>query len=290
MDTELASQVRDYIDTAAPPLELAVIAGHRPAPARLPRRGALTAPGRRRTAIAAAAAAAVAAAGILTAVELGSGPAGTSVQLAAMVRRIQAASEAATSPAGHILVTYSLTSASSGSVDYTYSGNSFNAVEHPPPAPGDPSPASLTIRYVSGTTYLFGGPGRARQWTRFPDSRQGQRDLPDPRKILTALRPEAGFAAAGSQVLQGVPTQILRATRLSGLPAGVVSELSFVQSMGPQTLTGFSIWVDRHDDVRQVRLAYHRQGTSVLAETLRFLDIGQPQKIDAPAVAPGAGS
>lgn len=303
MNTDTASHVRDYLDTAAPPIPLAAVTGQAPAAGPGGLVVPLRTPGRRRVIAAAAAAAAVAAgitAGVVVTGRNPAAPAGPAVLTAAMIHRVQAASKAALGPAGHMLVSYSQgrphhVPDSAGSIDFTFSGRDFNAVEKLPAAPGARH-QKLTIRLVGGQTYLYGGPGRPPAWTRAGGPSQAGRTFPDPAKILAALQPGAGFARTGSQVVGGVHTTVLRATRLAGIPAGVLSSLRFISLMGPESLASFEVWVDAHGVVRQVSISYNAQsgqgGALVQAETIRFTDIGRPERIQAPAgaAAPAPGS
>jgi hypothetical protein len=56
--------------------------------------------------------------------------------------------------------------------------------------------------------------------------------------------------------------------------------------MGPESLTAFDVWVDRHGVVRQMKITHQgqsQQGRLIETQTIRFLDIGKPEKITAPA-------
>ncbi|MBO0836647.1 MAG: hypothetical protein J2P28_14220 [Actinobacteria bacterium] len=294
MNSETASQVRHYIETVAPPIQLASVTGNHLAPARTGRTGVLRQLNRRRAAavaaIVVAAAAAAVAFGTTNADRSPAGLSGSAVLTAATVHRVQAASEAVTASAGHIYVAYTLgpihqSAGSSGSIDVTYAGNNFNAVEHLPHAPGDRATQTLTIRRVNGQTYIFGGPGRAQQWYRLGSSPPAGRTVPDPRKVLAALLPEAGFKKSGSQLVGGIQTTILSATNLTGLPASVLSSLTFVSSMASAHLEAFDVSVDGHDVVRQMKTTYYfkgGQGQFMETQTISFLDIGKPEQISTP--------
>jgi hypothetical protein len=294
MDSKIAGQIHDYLETAAPPIRFSSVTRSLQAPGQA-RRSAFIRQLNPQRAIAVVAATAVAAAAVTIGIQAaGRGAAHTpetSVLTAAMVHRVEAATEAAIAPAGHILVTYSLgpirrSPTSSGAIDFTFSGRNFNAVDRLPAAPDDNAGRTFTIRIVNGDIYTFGGSGRPRQWYRVLGQPQAGRAVPDPRKVLEALRPEAGFKVIGSQLIDGVPTRILTATRLTQLPASILSSLTFVSSMGPQSLAAFDVWVDSHDVVRQIKITHYDQtgqGRLIDIQTIRFLDIGRPEKITAPA-------
>jgi len=293
MDSEFASQLRHYLDTAVSPIQLSSITRHPALPGRTLRLASIRAASPRRV-VAMTAAVAVIAAGTTIGLREAEGSrlsaSGSDVLTAATVHRIESASEAAVRPAGHVYVTFSLgqihhAPSSTGSIDFTFSGADFNAVDRLPTAPNRTG-RTLTVRRVNGQIYLFGEPGRPQQWHRVGSLPTATRAGLDPRKILTALQPEAGFKQIGSQSIGGVRTRILHATKLANLPANVMSSLTFVSAMGPQSLASFEVWVDDHDVVRQIKITdYDQSGQGRLLQTqiIRFLDIGKPQKITAPS-------
>lgn len=294
MDSRVAEQIHDYLENAAPPIRFSSVTRRLEAPGQTGRSASIR-PVNPRRAIAAVAATAAAAAALTIGIrEAGSSAARTSdatVLTAAMVHRVEAASEAAIAAAGHIVVTFSIgemhrSPSSSGAIDFTFSGRNFNAVDRLPASPNDHANRTFTIRSVTGEIYTFGGSGRPPQWYRVGSQPRAVRAVPDPRKVLTVLRPEAGFKDIGSQLIDGVQTRILTATRLTKLPASILSSLTFVSSMGPQSMAAFDIWVDNHDVVRQIKITYYDQtgqGRLIQIQTIRFLDIGKPEKITAPA-------
>lgn len=167
-----------------------------------------------RRAIALAAATAAAAAAVTIGIkETGSSPAHRSpdatVLTAAMVHHVEAASQAAIAPAGHMFVTFFVglinhSPGSSGSIDFTFSGHNFNAIDHLPTSPIDRKSQTLTSRRVNGLLYIFGLPGRPKQWYHLQSQTPADRTVPDPRKLLTALQPDARFEDIGSQLIDGV--------------------------------------------------------------------------------------
>ena len=290
MDSKIAEQIHNYLETAAPPIQLSSVTRRLEAPGQTRRSASIRQVNPRR-AIAVVAASAAAAAAVTIGIHKAGSTSDATVLTAAMVHRVEAASEAAIASAGHIFVTFSLgeihrSPSSSGAIDFTFSGHNFSAVDRLPAPPKDHASRTLTIRSVNGEIYTFGGPGRPQLWYRVGSQPKAGRTVPDPRKVLTALRPEAGFKDIGSQLIDGVQTRILTATQLSKLPASILSSLTFVSSMGPQSLAAFDVWVDNHDVVRQIKITYDDQtghGRLIQIQTIRFLDIGKPEKITAPA-------
>jgi hypothetical protein len=224
-------------------------------------------------------------------------PADIGIRLsAAMVHEVTTASNEALASAGHVLVTFSAPGPAgtaphvSGTIDITFSGHNFNSVSRLPQTPtGSASQRKLVIRVVNGQVYtlgIFGAAGRRQQWHHFSNDTESGRVVPDPRRLLQVLRPDAGFEVVGPQFIGGVQTKHLRATQLTHLPASLMLSLTFVSVMGPQRLTGLDVWVDSHDVVRQMRMTFSSrspQGRLVWDQTVRFLDIGKPERITAPA-------
>jgi hypothetical protein len=293
VDSKITSLIQEYIESAAPPIPLASVTRPSAAHDQVRLSAAIRHQVSRRRAVALVAAAASVAAAVTIGITLtGSGHARRSsegtVLTAAMIHHVEAASQAAIAPAGHMLVSFSVglmnrSPSSSGSVDYTFSGHDFNAIEHLPTSAIASKSQTLTIRQVNGQLYVLGP--APRKWYHLHGDITASRNVPDPRKLLTALRPDARFEDIGSQVIDGVKTTILRATQLSKLPASVLSSLTFVSSMGPESLTQFDIWVDDHGIVRQMKIIHQGrspQGLVVETQTIRFLDIGKPETITAP--------
>lgn len=284
MDSKIADQIHDYVETSAPPIPLRSVTDRPATASRFGRRAfgpGLVTP-RRVTAVAAAAVV-VAAAAAIGAEEAGTSPSRGTHQpvllTAAMLHHVEAASEAATARVGRIFVT-DRSPNFSGSTDFTFSGQNYNAVQHLPKTPAGPG-LTLIIRRVNGQLYIL-YPGR-RQWVRLGNVPKFRRLGTDPRKVLAALQPAAGFKDIGSQLVDGVQTRILKASKLTKLPSGVLSSLTFFSSFGPEKLAAFEVWVDTHDVVRQIKIIYVLSSKDVNSETIRFLDIGKPEQITAPA-------
>lgn len=201
----------------------------------------------------------------------------------AMVRKIARASHHALASAGHVVIR--LTSVlgpypdGSDLFDITFSHRNYNWVTQPK------SRMPLIVRVVSGRLFFFGNPppGRRLQWYLSTTQRSGGQSVPDPRTLLSALQPAAGFEDLGDQVIDGVQVEHLRATNLAGL-SGKLRSLD----MADQPLSRLDVWVDGSGVIRFMEL--HAKGVSEptgLTErntiTIRFLDIGKPETILAPA-------
>jgi hypothetical protein len=314
MTNEMTDQVREYVEASAAPISLAELAerrataapagrplGSRPA---APRSVALRPLVLRRPVVAAAAAVAVVAAGSAAAVTAASAggahprplsarphvpavhskPAAVRLT-AAVVQHIAQVSKAAIEPAGHVFVSYAETDEGiadgSGTLDITFSGQNFNSVSRQPSAT-----STFTERVVDGQIYTYGNPppGQPLQWYHSTNQTQnGDTAIPDPRALLAALRPAAGFEMLGYQVVGGVRCEHLRATEVAYLPGKLLS----LGIAWPTTLAGLDVWVDGHGVVQQMSTTFSGlddQGhLNVEKQTVRFLDIGQPETIVAPS-------
>lgn len=167
-----------------------------------------------------------------------------------------------------------------GDVGYQFSGQNFNSISR------QPNTKPFTERVVDGQFYTLGDPppGQPLQWYHSTNETSGGVvAVPDPRKLLTALQPAAGFEVIRKQVIGGVPTTHLRATNVRGVNARLLS-----LDTADQPVSRLDIWVD---DSRVVWLIAVRcegistpsQETEVDTISIRFVDIGQPQTISAPA-------
>ena len=302
MKTEIADQVRDYIETAAAPISLVELAERRTAADGPARSG--TSRGRampRRAVTAAIAIGVVAAAGATAtavtqlhadqtrpALPPGAAPHVSHhsyVRLtAAMVHHLQRASKAALASAGHVFETYADVDAGipdgSGTIDIIFSGQNYNAVSWQPTS----KIGTWTERVVNGQVYDYGelSPGQQPRWYHSTTETSGGQQVPDPRELLRALQPAAGFEVIGPQVIAGVPAQHLRASQVKGLAASLAS-----LGLDAEPLTGLDVWVDSNGVIRQMAMTFSghdQQGNyNVDKQTVEFLDIGKPETIAAPA-------
>lgn len=136
---------------------------------------------------------------------------------AAMVRHIARASDLALATNGHVLVRYSDVVGQdpdgSGTLDITFSHQNFNSISRQPGA------KPYIERVVSGRIFGFGDPppGQPLQWYLSTTQTNGGTAVPDPRRLLAALQPTAGFVDVGAEVIDGVQVEHLQATDLAGL-------------------------------------------------------------------------
>jgi hypothetical protein len=158
---------------------------------------------------------------------------------------------------------------------------------------------------VDGNLYFYWNPqgGPARDWMRdITATNVGPEDFVfDPRGLLAALAPAAGFELAGDDTVDGVAVTHLRAT----VPEAIDSEslrLGELTDFPGSRLTALDIWVDGDDVVRRIDFAQEYtpppsieisetgsttivDQTHVVHASVRFTDIGAPLTVDAPANA-----
>ncbi len=295
MNNQDFDEIAQLIDRRAPAITMTELAERRasgpagnvaPLRARRPRRGVTIAVS------AASAAAVVAAITIAVAAQPGggsarpgpvTGPVRYARLTAAMVRRVVQASSVALAPSGHLVVRYADIDGGipdgSGTLDITFAGPDFNSVS------AQPGSKPFIYRVVDGQEYTFGDPppGQPLQWYHSTSETSGGQKAPDPVKLLGALRPAAGFEVIGRQVIDGVPVEHLRATNVTGLSAQLLS-----LQTADQPISGLDVYVDSKGVIQQLDLRC--KGLSEpggLPETntisVRFLDIGKPETIKAPA-------
>lgn len=92
--------------------------------------------------------------------------------------------------------------------------------------------------------------------------------IPDPRKLLGELSPDASFVKAGETTVGGVPVEHLHATVLGGLPA---IDLPNLWKEGK--LTAMDVWVDTQGVVRKMSLGFDQTlypGTMTLRQLQRL--------------------
>jgi hypothetical protein len=203
---------------------------------------------------------------------------------AAMVRHIARASHLALASAGHVFVHYRDVQApysdTQGSLDITFSGKNFNSISN------QPGTKPFIERVVDGKIFAFGAPppGQPLQWyLSTTQTSSGGVPVPDPRTLLNGLQPTAGFEVIGHEVIDGVPVEHLRATSLTGLKSQLLS-----LDTADQPLSGLDVWVDGQGVIRAMEL--HCKGVSQPSKvietntiSIKFLDIGKPETIVAPA-------
>jgi hypothetical protein len=75
--------------------------------------------------------------------------------------------------------------------------------------------------------------------------------IPDPRKLLAELAPDASFVRAGITTVSGVPVEHLHATVLTALPA-----IDLPNLWNEGKLTTMDVWVDARGVVRKMSLGF----------------------------------
>jgi hypothetical protein len=256
MDSDLRRQITELVDRGAEPVSLGEIR-------EVARTGAVRPPRRPGRIAATASGVAIAGAAAALALTVTSGghepaPAGarTSAVTAAMVRHDASASQAALAYSGRALVSYqnsgTAVQPNTGTDDITFSGGNWNEILNENIA-GDVQQA--INRVVDGQAYddFPTSRGRLHGWIHDtgPDAVQAL-DIPDPRTLLAALRPDAGFTAAGYTVTDGVRLEGLRATRLAAL-SGFVNSLPWPDP--GEHLTALTLWLDPAGVVRGIDIS-----------------------------------
>ena len=96
----------------------------------------------------------------------------------------------------------------------------------------------------------------------------GSMHIPDPRKLLAELAPDAAFVEAGDSTISGVPVEHLHATVVTGLPAVDLPNL-----WNEGKLTAMDVWVDARGVVRKMSLGFDETlypGTITLKQLQRL--------------------
>ena len=261
-------------------------------------------PRRRRILIRAAAVATVAAAvaGVVVVWPFGS----AEPSAADVVRRAVAASESALD-SGRALVTVKtvvemddqgdvagpLDDSSESTYEYRLAGDDVAVVMELGSYPGE-------RRVVDGEMYWHAGPDPSTPWFHDVDGGPVRSDWTgDPRSLLATLEPRAGFELVGDDTVDGVEVDHLRARTPAYYDP---QQLGLGQALDPAAgvLTGLDVWVDGDGVVRRIDLeATHgfdvnvvevpggpetiRSGTEVTTASVRFVDIGVPNTVEAPA-------
>jgi hypothetical protein len=172
-----------------------------------------------------------------------------------MVRHVASASLAALAYSGRALVSYqdsgTAVQPNTGTDDITFSGGNWNEIIYENIA-GHVQQA--VNRVVDGQAYDYfttspSSPGWLHDTG--PDAVQAL-DIPDPRTLLAALRPDAGFTAAGDKMTGGVRLEGLRAIRLAAL-SGFVNSLPWADP--GEHLTALTLWADPAGVVRGIDIA-----------------------------------
>jgi RNA polymerase sigma-70 factor (ECF subfamily) len=162
------------------------------------------------------------------------------------------------------------------------------------PPPGEPDDRGARLRRaLAGLSdddqeilrlVADGGPARS-DWTG------------DPRSLLATLEPRARFELVGDETLDGVEVTHLRSRTPSVFDPGQLGLGQALQTAG-RSLSRLEVWVDGDGVVRRIELASSssyqanvgsdgreavQSYTEVTTATVRFVDIGVPNTVEAPA-------
>ncbi len=191
----------------------------------------------------------------------------SAVLTAAMVHRMASASRLALAHSGKAVITYRQRTngalAVTGSFGIRFAGKNWNDVisQTFPAGYGEPAHAQTAInRIVDGQFYLYaeGKDGRV-EWLHDTNPHgHPSVTIPDPRTLFGVLNPSAKFKVVGHKVSGGVRLTELRATRAPRLHA--LGWLPGVQHGVHVAL--LTVWVDRHDVVRQMSVRTTQHQTS----------------------------
>lgn len=218
----------------------------------------------RRLAVTAVGATAVACAGALVASQLGgSGTAGPgraapTALTATFLEHLASASRIALARSGRAMI---ITRQTQGGVSQgtdtdiiTFSGKNWNdsLSEYLPASNGQAATTQSAInRVVNGQAYDYFVANHGRAWYHDTGPHAiASMAIPDPRKLLSELSPDAQFVVVGYDTVGGVRLEHLRATQLRGLPA-----IQLGNATPSGRLTALDIWADRKGVVHKMSLA-----------------------------------
>lgn len=153
-------------------------------------------------------------------------------------------------------------------------------------------------RIVDGEMYWRVGDATSGRWFRDNGGESLQSEWTgDPRTLLASLEPRAGFEIVGQDPGDGGPLTHMRATTPDAVD---VSELRLGDAtVQDGTPTAIDVWVDDQDVVRRIDIETTQEIEMGVAEgegmpveeqtitqamkaSVRFFDIGQPDRIEAP--------
>jgi hypothetical protein len=265
METDLRRQIGELVDRGAEPLSFYEIRARRKRAPR-PWRGAMVASG-----------VAIGVSGVAAALTLSfTGSPGVSsgrvhavgekhatgaVLTAAMVRELASASRSALAYSGYAAITYRSSGTAVqpdyGTEDVTFSGANWNdvfseSIVHP--SSGATNTWYSISRVVDGQAYQYiPTTSREPHWVHptNPGAVQAM-NIPDPRTLLQALQPGAGFSVVGYQLVDGVRLEHVRATRLNGLD-GFAASLRW--ALPDEHIRALDIWADSAGVVRRMDIS-----------------------------------
>jgi hypothetical protein len=286
MATELKDQIHMLMERGIQPVSAADIASQSARSSAFPVRSAgwSRQRSRRIAAIATGAAAAACAAAVVATQLGGPGPAAVihpaqkapAILTAAAVRQLASASRLALAHAGRAVITSQQTldgvlqQTSTDNISFT--GRNWNdsfSQTFPARNGQQASTQSAINRVVNGQAYdhFVAADGLAWYHDTGPNA-VNSLHIPDPRKLLAELAPDASFIKAGDTTLSGVPVEHLHATVLTGLPA-----IDMPNLWNEGKLTALDVWVDARGVVRKMSLGFDQTlypGTITLKQLRRL--------------------
>jgi hypothetical protein len=157
-------------------------------------------------------------------------------------------------------------------------------------------------RIVDGEMYWHAGPDPTSPWFHDADDGDQRSDWTgDPRSLLDTLEPRAGFELVGDEEVDGVEVTHLRSTTPSYFdPQNLGLGQALNMAGGP--LTRLEVWVDGDGVVRRIEVeathgsevsfgvddgAETAEITQTASATVRFVDIGVPNTVEAPPTSCG---
>ncbi|HUB41182.1 MAG TPA: hypothetical protein VMA72_20255 [Streptosporangiaceae bacterium] len=282
MATELKDQIHLLMERGIRPVSAAEVASQSARRSAFPPRR--VAWSRRTVGIATGAAAAACAVAVVAAQVGGPGPAAAispaqkapAILTAAAVRHLATASRLALAHAGQAVITSQQTldgvlqQTSTDRISFT--GRNWNdsvSLAFPAGNGHKASTESAINRVVDGQAYDYfvAADGLAWYHDTGPNA-VSSLHIPDPRKLLAGLAPDASFVKAGETTISGVPVEHLQATVLSGLPAINLPDL-----WNEGKLTALDVWVDARGVVRKMSLGFDQTlypGTMSLRQLQRL--------------------
>jgi hypothetical protein len=285
MANDLKNQLHSFMERGIQPVSAEDIARHRARQTSFPGRSVRPAVRTRRAVAIAAGFAAAGCAAALVATQL-SGPGAApiirpaqrapAILTAAAVLHLASASRLALAHSGQAVITSRQTlngvlqQTSTDNISFT--GRNWNdSFTQSFPAQGGQkaSTQSAINRVVNGQAYDYFVAADGLGW--YHDTGPNavsSMHIPDPRKLLAELAPDASFVKAGETTISGVPVEHLRATVLAGLPA---IDLPNLWDQG--RLSAIDVWVDARGVVRKMNLGFDQTlypGTITLKQLQRL--------------------
>lgn len=285
MANDLKNQIHTLMERGIYPLAAEDIARRQARSPAFPARTARPAlRSRRVAAIAVGFAAAGCAAALVTTQLGGPGPAAAirpaqkapAILTAAAVRHLASASRLALAHAGRAVITSKQTldgvlqQTSTDNISFTGRNWNDSFSQTFPARNGQKATTQSAInRVVNGQAYDYfvAADGLAWYHDTGPNA-VNSLHIPDPRKLLAELAPDASFVKAGDTTMSGVPVEHLHATVLTSLPA-----IDLPNLWNEGKLTALDVWVDARGVVRKMSLGFDQTlypGTITLKQLQRL--------------------